>query len=155
MNVIVGLLKRFPFIVLIAVVGIGGFIFRDHLTGAADDLRVGDCIDLPAQMTEIKEVQHRPCGDPHDAEVFAVLNHTAASDAAYPSQQAMASYVADECVKLWQPYRGVTYEADAELDFGMFYPTSAGWAAGDRGYTCHIMRIDGAKITGSLRAATP
>ena len=146
---------RFWWVLLIVVIGIGALIFREHLSGAAADLRVGDCIDLPTAQTEITEVQHRPCVDPHDAEVFAVLTHPAAEGASYPGEQAMSQFVFDACEPLYATFRGQSFESDTAYDIGWFYPTRAGWSEGDRGVTCHIMLLDGGKITGSLRAAAP
>jgi hypothetical protein len=36
----------------------------------------------------------------------------------------------------------------------MFYPTSTGWSGGDHEVTCYIYRLDDAKLTKSVKAAS-
>src|SRR5687768_11005086 len=69
-------------VIALIVVGAVAYVAmnRDSLTGAVDALQVGDCIDEPAEDATITEVQHQPCGTPHDGEVFAVLTNPAGSD---------------------------------------------------------------------------
>lgn len=137
----------------IVVVAAGGYyLFRDRLAGSAAELAVGDCIDEPAGTTDIKEVQHQPCSDPHDGEVFAIVMHTAAPGAAYPDQSEFRDLAGDECVPLLSAYTGmdlVTFVA-AGLDFSAFYPTSEAWNNGDRSVTCYVVKADSSKLTGSV-----
>ena len=56
---------------------IGGLVLRDRLSGSASDLKIGDCFDVPATETDIKDVQHHPCTEAHTGEVFAVVTHPA------------------------------------------------------------------------------
>jgi hypothetical protein len=159
---ILGIVRRFGvWIVILAIIGGVGFVFRDHLTGAAAELRVGDCFDEPAEMaggegsTEVKDVQHRPCGDPHDGEVFAVAKHSADRSASYPSDDAMIEFVAGQCVPAFDTYTGTAYADALEYDFAWFYPTPDGWSKGDRDFTCYAFRTDGAKLTASVKAQAP
>jgi hypothetical protein len=151
---------RIGVIVLLAVVVGGGFyFFRDRLSSSASDLAVGDCIDEPAGTTDISEVQHQPCNEPHDGEVFAVITHTAPSGATYPLSTEFRDLVSDECLPAMETYAGSSYlDMYANgYDVSFLYPTSASWTDGDRGVTCFIVKSDETKMTGSLRvgAATP
>ena len=146
---------RIGVIVLIAVVVGGGFwIFRDRLSGSAGDLSVGDCIDEPAGNSEITDVQHQPCNEPHDGEVFAVIFHTAASGAPYPPTTEFQDLVSDECLPALETYTARTYAEvyAAGLDVSFLYPSSSSWSDNDREVSCFIVKTDGSKMTGSVRA---
>ena len=61
-------------LVLLIVLIVGGLaLFRDRISGDVNSLAVGDCIDEPSTTDAISDVQHQPCTEPHDGEVFAVL----------------------------------------------------------------------------------
>jgi hypothetical protein len=151
-QILLALAVRFWWVLLIGAIAIGGLIFREYLSGAAADLQVGDCIDLPAEATEVKEVQHRPCAEAHDAEVFLVVDHVAADSAAYPNEEQRLEFVSDRCLPAFASYTGQTFETDQQHDIGWFFPTASGWTDGDREFTCYVIDIGGAKLTGSLRA---
>jgi predicted small secreted protein len=123
------------------------------LPGAAEDLKVGDCFDLPTETSDIEEVQHRPCNEPHDAEVIAVLTHPAGPDEAYPVISGFGDYVEENCLPAFESYTGRDFASAAELDVGYLHPTLLGWGEGDRGFSCHALRLDGAKLAASVRAA--
>src|ERR1044072_2245574 len=65
-------------VALIGAVLIGGVLFPDSISGNAGDLQVGDCFDVPAADTDISDVQHHPCSEPHTGEVVYVGDHPAA-----------------------------------------------------------------------------
>ena len=153
------LVRRFPVIVLMVAVGVGGYVFRDHLTGYVGDLRVSDCFDEPEAFAagttdEVEDVQHRPCSDPHDGEVFAVVNHHAGSSSAYPTEDAFGDFVGNNCVPAFEAYTGRLYREATEFDIGWFYPGPEGWDDGDRVVTCYVYRVDGSPLQGSVKAAT-
>jgi hypothetical protein len=151
--------KRRPWVgivlLLIVVVGVGGFfLFRDRLSGSASDLSVGDCIDEPTGTSDITDVQHQPCNEPHDGEVFAVLNHTAAPGDVYPPTSEFQDLVSDECLPALEAYTARTYDEvyAAGLDVSFLYPSSSSWSENDREVSCFIVKTDESKITGSVRA---
>lgn len=150
------MLKGVPRIVIwiaiIAVVGIGGFIFRDRLSSGAGDLAVGDCFDDPTGVTEVEEVQHHPCNEAHTSEVVFVGNMSGADDA-YPNLTQFDDYVGGTCLPAWETYTGRDYESDTELDLGYYYPLEEGWGDGDREVICYVVRVDGATMTQSVKAA--
>ena len=156
MGFVIALVQRFPIVALILVVGAVGFVFRDHLTGAVDDLRVGDCFDRPANLAaggELSEVQHRPCADPHDGEVIAIVQHPAARLAVYPSDAAVTRFVSEQCVPEFEAYTGHSYESALQWELGLFLPTDAGWVDGDREFTCYVHSADSTKLVRSVRVA--
>src|SRR4051812_43368299 len=97
-------------------------------------LNVGDCIDEPAGTSDITDVQHQPCNEPHDGEVFAVINHTAASGTPYPPSTEFQDLVSEECLPALEAYTARTYAEvyAAGLDVSFLYPSSESWSDGDR-----------------------
>ncbi|MEX2547497.1 MAG: septum formation family protein [Chloroflexota bacterium] len=135
------------------VIGVGFYVFRDRLSGAVGDLQVGDCIDQPAGAETIFEVQRRPCNEPHDGEVFAVVSHDAEAGASYPPEAEFGDMADDECVPLLESYSGLSLRDvyGRELTLDWYLPTEPGWNDGDRLVTCYVFQL-GSKLTGSLRA---
>lgn len=127
-------------------------MFRDYIGGGVTDLRVGDCFEIPAETGEIDDVQHRPCNEPHDAEVIAVLENPAGREVAYPVVSGFDDYVLDYCVPAFNSYTGRDFETATALEIGYFSPTLDGWRDGDRGFSCHVYRVDEQKLTASVRA---
>ena len=152
--------RLLPFIVLVVIVGgIAGayFLFRDQLTGNVAELRVGDCFDEPANAgvigAEVEDIQHRPCNEPHDAEVFMVFDYTGAT---YPTSEERQTFVTGRCLPEFQTYTGTSYEAAEALDVAWFYPTTEGWNdRNDREFSCYIVRVDGGKLNASVKGAVP
>jgi hypothetical protein len=133
---------------IIAAIVVGGLILRDRLTGAATDLQVGDCFDVPAELGEVSEVQHQPCHDAHDAEVFFVADFAGSS---YPVISGFDDFVIERCFPAFESYVGRSFEAATELDMSYFSPTLAGWGEGDREVTCYLVNLDKSKLTSSMK----
>lgn len=136
---------------LIAIVGIGLFIFRDRLTGGASDLGVGDCFDDPGATVEVKDVQHHPCNEPHTSEVVYIGDMP--SSETYPTDTQFASAVQAACLPAFKVYTGLDYATEPNFDLGYFIPTVDGWGGGDRELICYAIRIDGAAVSQSLKLA--
>ena len=144
-------------VIVILIVG-GLALFRDRISGDVGALQVGDCIDQPSSTTSITEVQHQPCTEPHDGEVFALITDPSADGAAYPGQDTFRTEVAQQCLPLVTSYTGRTLdEIDAAgLTYAWFYPTEDSWTqSNDRGITCYIARLDEQKMTGTVRTGAP
>jgi hypothetical protein len=60
-------------LVVVGAIVVGGFLFRDRISGNAGDLQVGDCFDDPG-TSEISDVQHHPCTEAHTGEVIFIGN---------------------------------------------------------------------------------
>jgi putative regulator of septum formation len=148
---IVMLVKRFPIWTGIGVFALGGFLFRDFISGSVADLKVGDCFDPPALTTAVKEVQHHPCTDLHRSEIFFVGNVPGASGA-YPGDAEFASYVRAQCVPAFLSYTGRDFDIDLVYDVHYLSPTPEGWKKGDHAIDCFVVRVDGTSFKGSVKA---
>ena len=138
-------------IAIIAVIVIGGLIFRDRLSGSAGDLQVGDCFDLPKATQNIKDVQHHPCTESHQAEVFALLKHPAAKGTAPLADAALASYLEQECGPRWVGYVGAEAASAGVLTYNGFFPVDSAWTDGERSVTCITYRDDEASMSSSVK----
>jgi Septum formation len=140
-------------IALAGIVVVGGFLFRDRLMGSPDDMRVGDCFQEPTGQEVIEDVQHQPCGEPHDLEVVFVGDHPAAKGAAVPSDDAYDAFVTDRCLPAFAAYTGTDLLSQEVLAIGYYVPTDEGWRDGDRKIICYTARIDGQAMNQSVRTA--
>lgn len=155
------LIRLGALLVIAIAIGVGFYLFQDRLSGAIQDLKVGDCIDQPVGAQTIFEVQRQPCNEPHDGEVFAVVTHTAAPGASYPPQMEFDDLAGDECVPQLEAYTGLDVIGfiTRGYDFAYVVPTDESWREGARTVICMLNRTDGSKLTASLRdsgaSATP
>jgi Septum formation len=135
-------------VVIVAVIGVGFFVFRDQLSGNVNDLKVGDCIDEPVITTSVSDVQHQPCNQPHDAEVFTVVTDTTSGD--YPGDSHFSDLANSQCTDAASSYLGTDFNSRDDIGGGFFYPSTDSWANGDRTITCYLDRTDGQQLTASL-----
>jgi putative regulator of septum formation len=140
-------------LVVIGIFVVGGILFRDRLSGDANDLRVGDCFEEPALTQTIEDVQHQPCGEVHDSEVVWVGTHPAAKGAAVPSDEGHRAWIATTCLPAFTAYTGIDLLSQEVLTMGYFVPTDDSWQEGDRKIICYAVRMDGQAMTQSVRTA--
>lgn len=133
--------------VLVAFIAIVLFVVRNNV--AADDLKVGDCFNVP-NGTTIQTVERHPCTETHTAEVIFVGDYTGTS---YPISLSLDSFVEDSCVPAFETYVGRGVDSDPELSIGYFYPSRDGWDSGDRTITCYITQPDESPMTDSLQGS--
>ena len=148
-------LRRFGLWIAVGAFVLGGYLFRDFLSSSAQDLRVGDCFDIPAAATTaayVEDVQHHPCTEPHDGEVV-FLGRMSGADDAYPADDAFVAFADTHCVPAYRSYTGRDYEEDVTYDMPYLIPTSEGWAKGDRDVACYVVRADRQPGTGSVKGA--
>ena len=129
----------------IQVAGCGDSVF---------DLSVGDCLNEPPE-SEVSRVEKVPCDEPHDYEVFALVNHSAGRDAPYPIDLILFSddTGVDACLPSFEPYIGQTYMS-SRLYINVFYPTRESWERdGDREFVCLLFDLENASMTGSMRGS--
>jgi hypothetical protein len=138
-------------IAVVGVIVVGGFLFRDYLTGGADDLRVGDCFEEPAAAQTIEDVQHKPCGDPHDNEVIHVAEYPASADTAEPSDDAYELFIYNTCGPVFASYTGLDLLTSETLSLAYYVPASDAWADGNRKVICYAYHLSGTKLTGSVK----
>jgi hypothetical protein len=155
--------RKFPIgwlIVGVLVFGgaIGGLLFNASRSSTgeitrsgdltANDLRVGDCFDLKdPEAEEVGDVTAHPCTEAHEYEVFYVGSMAAG---AFPSEEAMTTFVVDNCGPAYDAYIGKAY-ADSRLDFSWLSPTDDSWGEGDRSVQCAVYDPENARLTLSLK----
>ena len=146
-----GLLIR---IGIIAAIAIGAFILRPYLSGNVGDMSVGDCFDLPTSATEtIKDLQHHPCTEAHDAEVVFVGSYPNASNDAYPTDAQFSQFFQDSCLAAYKAYTGVDVLSTSDMDMNYFTPTADSWKSGEHKITCYANKLDNSKLTASVKKA--
>ncbi len=149
-----GVSKRLIGIVVVVVlIAAAFFVFRDRLSAAPGDLRVGDCFDVPTAASEadvISTVQQHPCTETHTGEVFFVATYTG-PDATYPAITDFDNFANTTCTPAFQAYVGIDLDSSPDLSAGYFYPPEDGWNSGDRTILCYIERTDSGPMTKSAK----
>jgi hypothetical protein len=134
-----------------AIAGVLLFVFRDRLSGDAADLQVGDCVELPTAAGEFSEIQHRPCNEPHNGEIFHLADYPAQE--AFPSEAEFEAFFGNTCLGgAFQAYTGMTFEDAAAIEADYFRPVEDGWAAGDHEVICFLFPAGGGEVSQSYRA---
>lgn len=143
------------------VVGVGGWAVsqalkpdRDgdgSLAEASDvsgeQLRVGDCLDLPAEG-EVESVSAVPCSEPHEAEVYAAFELPAGR---YPGDAEVVRLAEDGCIDRFFGYVGIA-PPDSKLVTFLIYPAEDSWAQ-SRGVRCLADEPGDKQVTGSVNGA--
>lgn len=114
----------------------------------AVDLKVGNCLIDDPDAEEVSDVEVLPCTQPHDSEVYAAMDIDAG---VYPGEEAVDTMAQDFCLAEFQPYIGTEYSVSA-LDVGYLTPTPSSWTLGnDREILCTVYRVDGEKLSTSVK----
>jgi hypothetical protein len=107
-------------------------------------LKVGDCVQLPAQISVLRSVPKLACSDPHNGQVFTEFDLT---DSSYPGDAAIKTKTLSSCQAKAVDFLGT---ADTPLHVVSLFPTQDRWAGGDR--TVHCLLVDRDKqISGDVR----
>jgi hypothetical protein len=115
-----------------------------------DELTVGDCFDDPPEdELGVGEIVLLPCDQPHDNEVYALVELPAEAGAPYPDEDDLAVESEDACVEPFADYVGIAYE-ESTLWLWAIYPDHAGWRKGDRLVICALYDGDFNKLEGSM-----
>jgi Septum formation len=157
--------RRIPvgwLIVALLVVGGGivGYVFNASRSSTgeisrsgdltANDLRVGDCFDLKdPEAEEIFDVTAHPCTEAHEYEVFFVGTLTGGD---YPTEDAMTTFLVDNCGPAFDTYIGKAY-ADSALDFSWLSPSPESWRDGDRSVQCAAFDPRNTRLTLSIKGS--
>ncbi len=117
-------------------------------------LQVGDCFDDPEDLEDVVyAVAAVPCSEAHENEVFAVASLADAFPRAFPGQDALSEYSYDVCSgSLFDSYVATPY-AESSLEVFSFTPTQESWDEGDREFVCAVFRLDGEKLSGTVRGS--
>jgi len=153
-----GLLRRFGWVVVVAVFAIGAAIFaaqrndRGEITQggtlAINELRIGDCFnpkDLDAE--EANEVDVRRCDEGHQFEMMFIGEM---QDGDYPIESQFEDFVGSACLPAFDEYVGLAYEA-SRLEVYWYFPLEDSWSQGDRLIQCAVFDPLDSQIVSSLR----
>ena len=146
-------LRRLLLAILVLAAVAGAVLGLLALRGDAVDyskLEVGDCFDS-AQSNEIRGIDVEPCSEPHDSEIFFLVEHPAGPEDPYPGKETLVQFAADAC--LGQPltdYLGVPLEKSTLKDFEIV-PQESAWKDGRRVLVCGLDTGGGEDITGSVK----
>jgi hypothetical protein len=123
-------------------------IFVDPDEKAATDLKVGDCFDKPSEISTVESVHSTKCSEPHDSEVFAVIDLPGDD---FPGTATVSATAQQRCTQEFRDFVGVGVQ---ESELGVYYlvPTDEVWKQGEHSILCWV--TDPAKnVTGTLKGA--
>jgi hypothetical protein len=106
------------------------------------DLAAGDCYRETASS-----LQGIACDEPHDGEIFIVLDHPAADAAPWPGHDTLLSWAEDRCEPEFTSYVGRTVDSDDRLTYVVWTPYPQGWTQGDREILCAVVSESGERLT--------
>jgi Septum formation len=136
---------------IFVLIGIGALIARPFMTGAAGDLKVGECFDVSPTATTIEDVQHHPCTTAHVGEVFFVGVLPGATGAKYPTDEALQAAVGTLCGPAFAAYTGLSLATDPVWTYGYGVPLSKDWTEGKRRVMCYATRMDDKPTSASIK----
>lgn len=114
-------------------------------------LGLGDCL-LEPDTDEFDTYTDLPCDEPHDLEVFHVVDHPAGDDEPYPGIDEVAEYADDVCIAAFPAFVGLPW-LDSMLDTYHIYPVAEGWnLLDDREIVCAVYDPAG-PVEGTLEGA--
>ena len=118
------------------------------------DLEVGHCFSV--ESDELETVVVVDCQEPHEYEVFSVLDHEAGPDAAFPGDQALLEYADAACQPPFEAFVGHDYQTSIWFITALS-PSEQTWADGDREIVCTLDQQDAnaepITVTGSAEGA--
>ena len=113
-------------------------------------LEEGDCFNDETEFSEeVSDVPIVECGEPHDNEVYRVVEMT---DSSYPGFDATGSRADSLCLEAFETFVGTPY-VDSALEISWLIPTEESWGAGDREIVCFLYRLDFPKMTGTMEGS--
>ena len=131
---------------IVAFLAIVLFVVRNNVS--ADDLKVGECFNVPNGST-VQTVEKHPCTESHTGEVIFVGEYTDGST--YPISLSLDRFIESSCAPAFKSYVGRDIDSDPALSIGYFHPTRDGWNGGDRTITCYVTQPDESPTTKSLK----
>jgi hypothetical protein len=112
----------------------------DTSTTSVFDLEPGVCVLAPSHedvAVELSEVATVPCEEPHQLEVFALVDFPERSDtdteqagSTFPGDALLKDFADGACAEQFAAYVGVDYR-DSELFFTYLVPSARSWQAED------------------------
>lgn len=135
---------------IVAGIGLAVFSMVDR-SKTVDEIAVGDCMNVP-EGDEFSSIDPIDCNDPHEVEVFAIIDMSTVSSeyaigTSYPGDDVYFAAL-DECsADPFESYVGIPYaslaESDTVLWVDAFTPTLEGWQEfDDREVQCVLIEFD-------------
>lgn len=118
------------------------------------DLSVGDCLNdpveaMPDEVVEVDSVESVDCAEPHEAEVYALVDLPGDATADFPGDDSVGQQADEICFGRFEDYVGAPYE-ESSLDYSYYLPTAQSWSGGDREVACLAVDYEGELLTGSV-----
>ncbi len=140
---IVSLALAAVFVSVLVVVGVAASKHTRYTS-----LNTGDCFNnISSNSVFSGEVNRLACSKPHDAEVTGSFQAT--DPGSYPGQAGFRTEAQPQCRALAVQYLGTGSGAGLQTLF--LYPLQGSWISGTRLVVCAVSKIDGTKLTGSVR----
>ncbi len=140
-----GIMSKLWIVVVLVIGGFALFSFFDS-SKTVDEIAVGDCLNTPEDDVFF-EIDPIDCTEPHDLEVFALIDLGSVSSefstaALYPGDDVVYEASIEECWDEFERYVGVPYE-DSVLFMDAFTPTLEGWQeVDDRIVNCVLFEVN-------------
>jgi hypothetical protein len=103
------------------------------------ELEVGDCFSTDDDQLETVVVVD--CEQPHEYEVFALIEHGAGADEPYPGDAEVLEYADTQCQPPFEAYVGHDYQTSIWYITSLS-PSEETWADGDREIVCTLNQQD-------------
>ena len=104
---------------------------------AAADLKVGICIsDALSTLGDVTTFDEAECDEPHDGEVYTLIELPGATGAKYPGTKAVTAPGQRGCRARLRRQATARAFRDKQLGYKFVYPTQMSWTGGDREITC-------------------
>jgi hypothetical protein len=101
-------------------------------------IEIGDCLNLPSEITGVQSVEGVPCSEEHGAQAFAKFDLTGFGDD-FPGSEAFNEQASAGCTEAFDDFVGISYEQSA-LYFMILEPSEETWEQeDDREVVCLII----------------
>jgi hypothetical protein len=118
--------------------------------GSFAEWRAGECFDDPEDWS--RGITIISCDEPHDNEVFAILEHPAGPGAPYPVPEDPVAW--DVCSEGFVTYVGAP-PTETTLTLFPWLPEAGPWEEGDRSMLCVLYDAALGKLTGTMQDTGP
>lgn len=130
----------------LVIAGVVAFSQRNDV--GLDDVSPGQCVQDPGDEP-LNDVEKIDCGQPHDMEVFAVVNIATGENEPWPGEGEVEDRSLDACLDRVETYIGRNFW-DSPYDVTGISPVREGWDDGLHSTICLLINVDGRPLIGSL-----
>ena len=112
-------------------------------TRPSNDLAAGDCFRYSGST----QVRWIACDEPHDGEIFLMLNHPAVDTAPFPGPYTLEKWGKTRCDPEFTSYVGRPVRSDDGLTYVVWTPYAQDWTQGDREILCAVVSESGERLS--------